>query len=219
MSIANAGSEVSPTPTASLPAGFVYADELIPDLRVALVYFSDENFVGERIEGYEANRLILTKEAALALRAVQEEVAYCGLALKVFDGYRPQRAVDRFIAWAHDPNDLRMRDGYYPHIDKSRLFPEGYLVARSTHSRGSTVDLTLVDAESDEELDMGTRFDFFDPRSWPANREVGTAQRAHRQLLRSVMYKHGFVGVVEEWWHFTLKNEPFPDTYFDFVIR
>jgi D-alanyl-D-alanine dipeptidase len=204
---------------AILPAGFVDARELVPGLRVDLAYYGSHNFIGEPIVGYEANRLILTQAAALALGAVQAELAYCGLGLKVFDGYRPQRAVDRFIAWAHDPADLRMRDLYYPHIDKARLFPEGYLVERSTHSRGSTVDLSIVDAESGAELDMGTPFDFFDPRSWPESRDVNVAQRAHRQLLRSVMHRHGFVGVAEEWWHFTLRDEPFPTTYFDFVIR
>jgi D-alanyl-D-alanine dipeptidase len=205
--------------TGILPSGFVYARELVPELRVALAYYGSDNFIGEPIVGYEANRLVLTRAATLALGAVQAELAYCGLGLKVFDGYRPQRAVDRFIAWAHDSADLRMRDIYYPHVDKARLFPEGYLVERSTHSRGSTVDLTLVDALSGEELDMGTPFDFFDPRSWPASLTVGAAPRAHRQLLRSVMHRHGFAGVAEEWWHFTLRDEPFPEIYFDFVIR
>jgi D-alanyl-D-alanine dipeptidase len=203
---------------APLPSAFVYAQELVPALRVELAYCGSHNFIGEPIVGYAANRLILTQDATLALREVQAELGYCGLGLKVFDGYRPQRAVDRFIAWAHDPGDLRMKAAYYPHIDKARLFPEGYLVERSSHSRGSTVDLTLVDAGSGVELDMGTPFDFFDPRSWPGNRDVNAVQRAHRQLLRSVMHKHGFVGVAEEWWHFTLRDEPFPATYFDFPV-
>ena len=201
-----------------LPRGFVYADMLIPGLCVDLAYFNTHNFIGERIVGYEVNRLVLTEAATLALRKAQYDIARAGLGLKVFDGYRPQRAVDRFVEWAHDPEDIRMRDTFYPHIAKERLFPEGYLLARSTHSRGSTLDLTLIDSLSHDELDMGTHFDFFDPLSWPSCAEVSVLQRANRQLLRSLMHKHGFVGVDEEWWHFTFRHEPFPDTYFDFVI-
>ncbi|MDR0779224.1 MAG: M15 family metallopeptidase [Pseudomonadales bacterium] len=202
---------------AALPPGFVYAQEWVPALCVDLVYCGSHNFIGAPIAGYAAERLILTREAALALGEIQAELESCGLALKVFDGYRPQRAVDHFIAWAQDPDDLRMRDKYYPRLDKARLFAEGYLVTRSSHSRGSTVDVSLVD-DNGAELDMGTCFDFFDPRSWPQSRAVGAPQRAHRLLLRSVMQRHGFVGVAEEWWHFTLREEPFPATYFDFVI-
>ncbi|MDR2213679.1 MAG: M15 family metallopeptidase [Pseudomonadales bacterium] len=202
-----------------LPAGFVYAQELLPQLCVDLVYCKSGNFIGEPITGYEAERLILTRAATLALGEVQTELAHFGLALKVFDGYRPQRAVDRFIAWTHEAGDLRMKDLYYPRVDKERLFPDGYLLARSAHSRGSTVDLTLIDAHGAAELDMGTRFDFFDPSSWPQSQEVNAAQRAHRLLLREVMHRHGFVGVAEEWWHFTLRDEPFVDGYFDFVVR
>jgi D-alanyl-D-alanine dipeptidase len=137
----------------------------------------------------------------------------------VFDAYRPQRAVDHFIRWAHDSADTRTKAEYYPNLNKEEIFPNGYLVELSSHSRGSTVDLTLIDCYTYEELDMGTPFDFFDLMSWPASLQVTPQQRANRLLLRSIMGKHGFVPVEEEWWHFTLKDEPYPDRYFDFPIR
>jgi len=204
---------------AAMPAGFVDVGDLIPGLVTDLRYFGTENFVGECIEGYESGRLLATRDAALALREVQHELAECGLALKVFDAYRPQRAVNHFISWANDASDVRRKAEYYPHLDKDQLFPAGYLLEFSSHSRGSTVDLTLIDRGSGVELDMGTPFDFFDPSSWPASLEVGAQQRANRMLLRSMMCRHGFVPVAEEWWHFTLHNEPYPDTWFDFPIR
>ena len=202
-----------------VPDNFIYVREVIPDLAVDLKYFDLDNFVGDRVPGYEANRFILTLEASAALKKVQQDLRYGGLALKVFDGYRPQCAVDYFIQWAHDTNDLRTKAQYYPNIDKERIFPEGYLVEKSSHSRGSTVDLTLIDLASGQELDMGTPFDFFDLASWPSSTEVTLQQRANRMLLRSVMNKQGFVGVDEEWWHFTLRDEPYPDTYFGFPVK
>lgn len=203
----------------NLPDKFVYLRELIPDLAQDIRYFSTDNFIGDRIPGYDVECLIATVEAALALQKVQQELAYGSLALKVFDAYRPQRAVDYFIRWALDPTDVRRKAEYYPNLRKEDLFPAGYLVEFSTHSRGSTVDLTIIDLCSGNELDMGTPFDFFDPLSWPGSTAVSPQQRANRMLLRSVMSKHGFTPVDEEWWHFTLNNEPYPDTWFDFPIR
>lgn len=202
-----------------IPANFIYLQEIIPDIVYDLRYFSVENFIGTFIPGYEAGLLIITLEAAMALKCVQHELKYSGLALKVFDAYRPQRAVDFFKKWAHNPNDLRNKSTYYPNLDKQYIFPLGYLLELSTHSRGSTVDLTIINLSDGTELDMGTVFDFFDILSATASLGINAQQRANRLLLRTVMQKHGFVAVEEEWWHFTLKNEPYPNTWFDFVIK
>ncbi|HTQ99223.1 MAG TPA: M15 family metallopeptidase [Candidatus Acidoferrum sp.] len=204
---------------AEIPDNFVHLREVMPDVVEDVRYYGSDNFVGERIPGYEAPRLILTLEAAQALARAQRELSYSGLALKVFDAYRPQRAVDFFGRWALDAADVRMQGRFYPSLQKHELFPQGYLVKQSSHSRGSTVDLTLIDAFSGNELDMGTEFDFFDLLSWPSSTGVGAEQRANRLLLRSVMSAAGFAGVEEEWWHFTLLQEPWPGRYFDFVIR
>lgn len=202
-----------------IPDNFVYLREVVPGIAEDVRYFSGANFIGERIPGYEAGHIIVTLEAALALRKVQQDLAYSGLALKVFDGYRPQRAVDFFGRWAADSEDTRCKAEYYPNLNKGDLFPLGYLVRQSSHSRGSTVDLTLIDHLSGTELDMGTPFDFFDLLSWPSALAVTPEQRSNRLLLRLAMQKAGFIPVEEEWWHFTLENEPWPQQYFDFVIR
>jgi len=204
-----------------LPQGFVYLDEAIPSVQLDIRYFSTNNFIGEPISGYLQPKAILTREAALALANVQNDLAGFGLGLKVFDAYRPQRAVDHFIRWAKDLPDVRMKKTYYPNVDKSNLFKEGYIAARSGHSRGSTVDLTIIslNASAKEEIDMGGHFDFFGPVSWPDSLLPTADQRAHRLLLRLLMEKHGFVPYPQEWWHFTLKNEPYPETYFDFPIQ
>src|SRR5690606_5821766 len=180
---------------AEIPDNFIDLREVIAGLQLDLRYYSANNFVGERIPGYEAERVIGTLELALALKDVQRELAYANLELKVFDAYRPQRAVDHFIRWAQAADDERTKAAYYPNIDKGDIFPRGYLVERSSHSRGSTVDLTLIDSYSFQELDMGTSFDFFDELSWPASLMVTSQQRANRLLLRSIMEKHGFVPV------------------------
>lgn len=204
---------------AEIPDNFIDLRELIPGLVQDVRYYTTNNFIGDRIPGYDADRLVGTLEMALALKDVQRELEYGNFQLKIFDAYRPQRAVDYFIKWAHDPADERTKAEYYPNIDKSEIFPRGYLVEQSSHSRGSTVDLTIIDSYTCEELDMGTPFDFFDQRSWPASLEVSSQQRANRLMLRSIMEKHGFVPVEEEWWHFTLRDEPYPERYFDFPIR
>jgi zinc D-Ala-D-Ala dipeptidase len=201
----------------SLPQGFVYLDAVIPDIRLDLRYCSEHNFVGERIDGYRAPRAILSREAAAALAKVQEDLRPFGLGLLVFDAYRPQRAVDHFVRWAQDLQDIRTKVEFYPDVDKQDLFREDYIAARSSHSRGSTVDLTLVALDSspgDGGLDMGTGFDFFGPESWPDYAGVAPAQRAHRLLLQ-----HGFRPYPKEWWHFTLADEPYPETWFDFPVQ
>jgi zinc D-Ala-D-Ala dipeptidase len=204
-----------------LPKGFVYVGELIPDLRVELRYAGAHNFVGQRIDGYRGERPILTRQATLALRGVQEELRRFGLGLKLFDAYRPQRAVDHFVRWANDPKDTRMKGEFYPHVMKEDLFREEYIASRSGHSRGSSVDLTIVSLgdTTGRELEMGSSFDFFGKESWPEYRGISAEQRAHRMLLQALMTKHGFRHYPREWWHFTLENEPYPETYFDFPVQ
>jgi zinc D-Ala-D-Ala dipeptidase len=205
-----------------LPDGFVYVDTVITDIVVDLRYGTQNNFVGRPIDGYLSPRCILTKQAANALKKVQLDLKAFGLGLKVFDAYRPQRAVDHFVRWAKDLSDTKMKAIYYPNVDKKDLFKKKYIAHKSSHSRGSTVDLTLVDICSQgkpKELDMGSGFDFFGPVSWPSDLSVGAASRAHRMLLQRLMMGHGFMPYTQEWWHFTLKDEPHPHTYFDFPVQ
>jgi len=184
-------------------------------------YFGIDNFVGRRIDGYEQPLCVLTHQAAAALARVQREVAARDLGLKVFDCYRPTRAVAHFVRWARDIADTKRKGEYYPDIDKRDLFQLGYIAERSRHSRGSTVDLTLVRrvGAATVDLDMGTPFDFFSPKSWPSDRSVSAEAQANRALLAAAMRRSGFRSYDKEWWHFTLDNEPFPDSYFDFPLR
>lgn len=201
---------------------FVTCEAMIPDIRMELRYAGSRNFVGERIDGYRRPLCLLTRQAALALAAVQEELLPLGLGLKIFDAYRPQRAVDHFVRWAADPHDVRMKAEFYPGVDKRDLFRDDYISARSGHSRGSTVDLTIVSLAGEtagKELEMGTGFDFFGPESWIAYPALTERQRSNRMLLQSVMKRHGFRPYAREWWHFTLEHEPFPDSYFDFPVE
>jgi D-alanyl-D-alanine dipeptidase len=204
---------------AQLSPGFVYVEDHIPSIKVELRYFSSNNFIGEPIEGYNKDVAILTKEAALALKNVQNELKAYDLSIKIFDSYRPQRAVNHFIRWAQDLNDTINKQDYYPGVKKRNLFKEGYISTRSGHSRGSTLDLTLVDINTSEELDMGSPYDFFGKASWIENKDITPQQRANRMLLQSVMIKHGFRNYPKEWWHFTLHEEPFHETYFDFPVN
>ena len=202
-----------------LPPGFVYLDQLAPSIVVELRYAGKDNFVGSKIRGYEGTRCVLSSSAAKQLKKAQDELRTLGLSLKVFDAYRPQRSVDHFVAWAKDLPDEKMKSKFYPSVEKADLFRKGYIAAKSGHSRGSTVDVTIVDAASHSELDMGAAWDFFDPISWSTSTKPTAQQRANRLLLRSLMIRHGFRPLKEEWWHFTLEDEPFPDHYFDFVIK
>lgn len=205
-----------------LPEGFVHADEVVPGLVLDLRYVGADNFVGTRIDGYEAARVVLSAQAADALRRVQADLQPFGLGLKIFDAYRPTRAVAHFVRWSSMPDDPDTKRTYYPDIDKQKLFEDGYVATRSSHSRGSTVDLTLVTISTDgtvADLDMGTAFDFFGPESWPNYAALTGEQRSNRLLLKLVMERHGFKPFDKEWWHFTLKDEPFPDSYFDFPVR
>lgn len=209
-------------PGNTLPEGFVDVKEVIPTIQVELRYTTDNNFIGRPIDGYSGERCILSRDAANALKQVQEKLERFGLGLKIYDAYRPQQAVDHFVRWAKDLKDTAMKKHYYPNVNKEDLFKEGYIAERSGHSRGSTVDVTIVSlapAARGTDLDMGTPFDFFGPESWPDNPSLSPDQRAHRLLLRLVMTRHGFKPYAQEWWHFTLENEPYPDTYFSFPVQ
>lgn len=196
--------------------------ELAPGVDLALRYAGPDNFVGAPIDGYEAPVCLLSLRAAQALAAVQQDLAAEGLGLRVFDCYRPQRAVAHFARWARDLADQRSKPAYYPRVEKAALFSEGYIAERSGHSRGSTVDLTLLERRPDgglREVDMGTEFDLFDPRSHTESLEMSEAQLAARLHLRTAMTRRGFRNLALEWWHYTLEHEPFPDTYFDVPVR
>jgi D-alanyl-D-alanine dipeptidase len=216
-----------------LPEGFVDVKQMIPSLQLELRYATTNNFIGQPINGYIQPRCILTRDAAVALAKVQKELTDFSLSLKIFDAYRPQRAVDHFVRWAKDTSDTLMKKYYYPNVQKKNLFRDGYIADKSSHSRGSTVDLTIIplirpipsnNISSEQSpppvsLDMGSAFDLFDPVSHTVNPDLKTQQRVNRLLLKTLMEKHGFRNYSKEWWHFTLIKEPFPDTYFDFPIR
>lgn len=201
------------------PCLFVDVAEVVPGVVLDLRYHGSDNFVGAPVDGYAARRGLLTRPAAEALAQVAADARGMGLTLKLFDCYRPARAVAHFARWAADPADTRTKATYYPDLTKPELFEKGYIAARSGHSRGATVDLTLVELDSGAELDMGTPFDLFSARSWPGSPDVTAAQDANRRRLAGLMARHGFAPFAMEWWHFTLRDEPFPDTYFDFPIR
>ena len=203
----------------TLPKGFVYVKEVIPDLDVELRYYGMNNFVGDTIDGYKSNHLILTEAAAEKLKLVQDELQEQNLCLKVYDGYRPQRAVNHFIRWAKDLNDTINKSIFYPDVAKRNLFKEEYIASRSGHSRGSTVDLTIINGNTGEPLDMGSPYDFFGQQSWVDYNGISEEQQKNRQLLQTIMLKHNFRNYPKEWWHFTLRWEPFPKTYFDFEIE
>ena len=207
----------------SLPAGFVYLSDIAPDIRVELRYTTSENFLGQPVRGYLAPRCIMTQAAATALKQVQEELKPFGLGLKIFDAYRPQQAVDHFVEWAKVLDDTRMKSVYYPQVDKSNLFRDGYIADKSGHSRGSAVDITIISQgqppEPETELDMGSGFDYFGPESWPDYPRISASRRSHRMLLQVLMKKHGFEPYDKEWWHFKLIDEPFPDTWFNFPVQ
>lgn len=200
-------------------SGFVILSEAVPDVILEIRYYSTYNFVGARIDGYEEPCAMLTKEAAEALKKVSDELITKGYRLKIFDAYRPQRAVTHFANWAKDVDDTKMKKYFYPDLDKSVLFDQGYIDYKSGHSRGSTVDLTLFDMKTEKEVDMGGTFDFFGKRSHPDYKKITKKQYNNRMILRKAMMKYGFKPLSTEWWHFTLKDEPYPDTYFNFTVK
>ncbi len=225
------------------PDGFVDLNTIDSTIILEMRYFTDHNFLGTKVDGYECAKCIISKEAALSISKVQKELEPFGLTLKIYDCFRPQIAVEHFVRWAKDINDTKMRKEFYPDVDKSNLFKDGYIAEKSSHSRGSTVDLTIIPLPipeqekyidgmplvecykpasqrfKDNSIDFGTGFDCFDELSHPENQNVGVEQRVARNLLRTLMDKYGFNNYDMEWWHFTLRNEPFPGTYFNFTIK
>lgn len=205
--------------TSSLHKDFVYLKEMMPNLRSDLRYYGSNNFIGQPLKGYNAPKCILSKKAADALEKVQTELERIGFGLLIYDAYRPQQAVDYIIGWAQDDSDTLMKDDFYPHVDKKDLFKKGYISKQSGHSRGSTVDLTIVSLKTRHILNMGSPYDLFDEKSNTDYPNITKNQHALRMLLKRRMEKHGFESYDKEWWHFTLKNEPFPETYFDFPVE
>ncbi|ESP63033.1 Vancomycin B-type resistance protein VanX / D-alanyl-D-alanine dipeptidase [Smithella sp. ME-1] len=226
-----------------IPDGFTDIQKVIPDVLLDMRYYVPHNFLGEKVDGYLAPKCYLTKEAAQALAGVQKDLQPYSLTLKIYDCYRPQRAVNHFVRWATEIENTKTMKEFYPTVDKRNLFKDGYIADRSSHSRGSTVDLTIVPLPApsqayyvpgqqlfecylpvekrfaDNSIDMGTGFDCFHELSHTANTNISHQQKINRLLLKSLMEKHGFKNYDMEWWHYTLKNEPYPNTYFDFVIE
>ena len=198
--------------------GFVLLSDVVPHIVQEIRYFSTFNFVGERIDGYEEPIALLTREAARALKAVSNEMMVKGYRLKVFDAYRPVSAVRHFIFWAIEDEDIRMKPYFYPEIDKQDTFELGYIAKQSSHSRGSAVDLTLLDMQSGKEVDMGGPYDYFSEVSHPDYRGITQQQYDNRMLLQRAMVRNGFEPYDCEWWHFCLKDEPYPETYFEFPV-
>jgi zinc D-Ala-D-Ala dipeptidase len=232
----------SPAAVDGPPEGFVRLSDVAPDVLQEIRYYGEHNFLGRPVTGYDAAECWLTEPAAQALAEVQAEVAAQGYTLKAYDCYRPQRAVDDFVAWAQDPVDDTTRAEFYPRLEKDALFPRGYILEKSGHSRGSTIDLTivpdgagvspewnvgdpLVDCTAkvdkrfpDTSVDMGTGFDCFDPKSATETTKITAEQKANRRVLVDAMTAAGFTNLPEEWWHYMLTDEPYPDTYFDVPI-
>ncbi|MDO4404180.1 MAG: M15 family metallopeptidase [Atopobiaceae bacterium] len=199
-------------------SGFVLLADYVPGIIQEIRYYSTYNFIGDRIDGYEEPCALMTLEGARALKAVANEMNARGLRLKVFDAYRPATAVKHFVLWGIEDLDLRMKPYFYPDLKKDELFEKGYIAARSTHSRGSTVDLTLLDMSTGKEVDMGSPFDYFGEASHPDYTGITDEQYENRMILRKAMLRNGFLPIDCEWWHFTLADEPYPDTYFDFPV-
>lgn len=200
------------------PSNFVLLSDYIPSIIQEIRYHSTYNFIGDRIDGYEEPVALLTIEAARALKSVSNELSVQGYRLKVFDAYRPVSAVKHFVLWGIEDQDIRMKPYFYPELKKQELFDKGYIAKQSSHSRGSTVDLTLLDMNTGKELDMGSPFDLFSEASHPDYKGITEEQYANRMILRRAMLRNGFNPIDCEWWHFTLDNEPYPETYFKFPV-
>ncbi len=204
--------------TAMNPSGFVVLGDHVPGIVQEIRYYSTYNFIGERIDGYEEPCALMTIEAARALKAVSSELFVQGYRLKVFDAYRPVCAVKQFVLWGLEDQDIRMKPYFYPQLEKQELFIKGYIAARSSHSRGSAIDLTLFNMQTGKEVDMGSPFDLFSPVSHPDCKDITQEQYENRMILRSAMIRGGFEPIDCEWWHFMLADEPYPDTYFEFPV-
>ena len=200
------------------PSGFVVLADYVPSVIQEIRYHSTYNFIGERIDGYEEPCALLTIEAARALKSVSNELIVQGYRLKVFDAYRPASAVRQFVLWGIEDTDIRMKPYFYPELEKQELFRKGYIASQSSHSRGSAIDLTLVDMKTGKEVDMGSPFDLFSELSHPDCRSITEEQYENRMILQNAMIRGGFEPIFCEWWHFMLKDEPYPDTYFEFPV-
>ena len=201
------------------PSGFVVLADFVPNVIQEIRYYSTYNFIGERIDGYEEPCALLSIEAARALKAASSELFVQGYRLKIFDAYRPACAVKHFVLWGIEDQDIRMKPYFYPELQKQELFAKGYIAKKSSHSRGSAVDLTLLDMATGKEVDMGGPFDLFSELSHPDNRDLITEEQyENRMMLQKVMVRNGFEPYECEWWHFRLENEPYPDTYFEFPV-
>lgn len=203
----------------ALPEGFVYVASLVNGIDEAILYASNDNFIGQKVDGYLASKAILTREAAEALVNVQEAAIKHNLSVKIFDAYRPRRAVKHFLRWVDEEESLENKERFHPEFSKPELFEKGYLATHSSHSRGSTVDLTLVNQSTGSELDMGTEFDFFGKQSWLSYQNLSAKQSSNRYFLQSLMSENGFQPFELEWWHFTLIDEPFSEKSFDFTVE
>jgi len=242
LSVASLSATAQAAPEPKAPSDFVALKSVDPTILEEIRYFTPHNFVGERIDGYQQPLCILTRPAAEALHKAQTKLLRQGYTLKVYDCYRPQRAVDHFVRWAKDLDDHKMKAEFYPQVDKTRLFADGYIAEKSGHSRGSTMDLTIARLPArptrpyvpgrplvpcyapqserfpDNSVDMGTGFDCFDTLAHTDDPRIAGEQRANRQLLKGTLEGLGFVNLAEEWWHYTYKPEPYPSTYFDFPV-
>ena len=207
-----------PEKTKNDPSGFVLLADFVPHIVQEIRYYSTYNFIGERIDGYEEPCALLTVEAARALKAVASELIVQGYRLKDFDAYRPACAVRHFVLWGIEDQDLRMKPYFYPELQKQELFARGYIAKQSSHSRGSAVDLTLLDMRTGAEVDMGGPFDLFSEKSHPSYRGITDSQFENRMTLQKAMIRGGFEPLECEWWHFRLRDEPYPDTYFEFPV-
>ncbi|MGK0329225.1 MAG: D-alanyl-D-alanine dipeptidase [Paraglaciecola sp.] len=202
-----------------LPDGFVYLSDVDKTIKSELRYLSSNNFIGKPIDGYSNNRVIITKPAAINLKKIQTELLKKGFSLKIFDAYRPQQAVNHFVKWAKVLNDTLMKKEYYPEVHKSELFNLGYIASKSGHTRGSTLDVTIINIKTAKELDMGSPYDFFGVQSHPFYPKISKEQKENRVFLRAIMLQNNFKPYENEWWHFTLIEEPFPNTYFNFPVK
>jgi D-alanyl-D-alanine dipeptidase len=230
-----------PAYESSAPPGFVDITDIVPEIQLDMRYYTSNNFIGSPVVGYFAARCFLTQEAAAALAVAQQQATALNFSLKIYDCYRPQSSVNDFVSWASDPDDILQQHRFYPDVAKSELFAQGYIAAQSGHSRGSTIDLTLVPIGSkqpavdpfanrydcrpampprypDNSLDMGTGYDCFDPLSATDNPLINETARNNRNQLKLIMESAGFVNYDQEWWHYTFQNEPFQNEYFDFPI-
>ncbi|MDE5679873.1 MAG: D-Ala-D-Ala dipeptidase VanX [Lachnospiraceae bacterium] len=198
--------------------GFVFLDEAVQGIRWDAKYATWDNFTGRPVNGYEANRIVGTFELANALLKAREQAAGLGYGLLLWDAYRPQRAVDCFLRWSVQPEDGLTKEKHYPNIAREEMISMGYVASQSSHSRGSAVDLTLYQLDTGDMVTMGSNFDFMDERSHHTSKAVTDTESKHRRLLRSIMEQSGFEAYENEWWHYLLKNEPYPDCYFDFPI-